>query len=310
MQTLYAFSQNEQADIQEYEKKLLQSIEKFYELFIWQLSFIIAVVDFERKRLEEAKNKFLPTEEDLNPNTKFIDNIIITKIAANKEFLNKENKLHISWKDNEDLIRHILSSIKENKHYIKYMSTKNDNDFDTDKTFLRKLFTDIFAPSQLLMQFYEEKNIYWADDYDNVALAVIKTIKEIKSEATPDDPLPLTSKKTNEDLKEDIDFAIELFRKTIIYSKDFIKLIDMHIENWEVERIALTDNILCRMALTEFTQFPSIPIKVTLNEYIEISKAYSTPKSSIFINGVLDKLANALKNEGKINKQGRGLVDE
>lgn len=308
MQTLFAYYGDEAAQINVYEKKLNYSLDKIKELFIWQLSFLINIFEFERNRIEEAKNKYLPSEVDLNPNMRFIDNAVINKISENNEFRRKEENFHISWTDNTELIRSVLNSIKGSNLYIKYMN-KADNDFAKDRTFIHKIFAEVIAESSPLMQFYEEKNIFWADDdYDNISYAIIKTLKAITPDFTADTPLPLSTKKAEEDEAEVKDFARELFRKTIINSNEFLPLIDNNTSNWEVERIAFIDIILCRMALTEFTQFSSIPIKATMNEYIEISKMYSTPKSSNFINGILDKLASQLENEGKIKKKGRGLI--
>ncbi len=309
MQTLFAYYEDEKADINNYEQKLIQSLDALEELYIWQLSFLVNIFDFESKRIEEAKNKFLPTEEDLHPNTKFINNAVIAKISQNKEFCMKEKLYHISWVENEEVVRAVLNSIKKSKLYITYMNNKTDNEFNKDKTFIRKLFSEIFINSSVLIQFYEEKNIYWTVyDYDNVSFDIIKTLKSITENSSPDDLLQLNDLKTEKDELKDKNFAKELFYKTIIHGDACTQIINSYTNNWDVDRIALLDIILCRMAITEFTQFPSIPVNATISEYIEISKLFSTPKSSNFINGILDKIATDLEYKGEIIKKGRGLI--
>jgi len=309
MQALFAYFQDEYADINKEEKKLFISIDKLYELYIWQLSFLIAVFEFEKTRIEEAANKLLPTEEDLKPNTRFIDNKLIAIISENNELQKMEKQFHISWVDYEDIIRSVLTSIKESEDYAEYMRVFKNNNFNDDRNFLYKIFTGIIIESSLLKQFFEEKSIYWADDFDTISYMLSKTIKSLKSNHKPEDSLFDNGKKDADDEKEDRAFVRDLFRKTIIHSNEFMEIIAVKTSNWEVERIALMDMVLCRMALAEVTCFPSIPVKVTLNEYIEIAKMYSTPKSSVFINGVLDKLFEELKEQGKIKKTGRGLME-
>jgi N utilization substance protein B len=160
------------------------------------------------------------------------------------------------------------------------------------------------------LQFYcEERSIHWTSDYDLAALFIQKTIQLIPEEFPEEaDFTSLLNKEEDMDPADEQKFILDLFRTTIIHSEEFEKMIEGKTKNWEIDRIALTDIILIKMALTELIHFPTIPIKVTLNEYIDISKNYSTPKSKLFINGILDKLVETLSSEKKINKRGRGLM--
>lgn len=307
LQALYAYFQTEDNDLPAAEKQLIRSIDRIYELYIWQLSFLVDLFAYFRQRTDEAKQKFLPTEQDLHPSTRFIDNRLIAQLEDNSDFRKQRERFKINWADEREMFRLFYNEIKEGEDYDKYMQAGKCS-YDDDRNILIKLIRSHFFPSDLLQSFFEEKNIHWVDDFDTAMLMVMKTLKMFTSKQDELTPLP-DLYEDEESEKEDKDFAKELFRKTIIHRKTYAEIIANKAKNWELERIAMLDIIIMKMAIAELLQFSSIPVKVTLNEYIEISKQYSTPKSKIFINGLLDKLISEFKHEGKIKKTGRGLID-
>jgi N utilization substance protein B len=306
LQALYAYSITHNKELPVAERELIRSIEKLYELFIYLLSFVIEIFEFGSQRLVEAKLKYLPTQEDLNPNTKFVDNKLIEAIVNNPEYKLNLKKLKISWHDEEEMIRRTYKTFREGKEYREYMESQ-DVSFNADKNVVLKLLKKYLAGSEALESYLEEKSIYWANDFPIVVTSLAKSLKQIKENSDDYSPIPGFRDEISE--KENHEFATNLFRKTILKGGKFEQMIAEKAKNWEIERIALMDMILLKMALTEITDFESIPIKVTFNEYIEISKDYSTPKSKIFINGILDKLIADLKDADQIKKTGRGLVE-
>lgn len=309
MQAIYAFMQDGPESMNSGEKQLLVSLDKLYELYIRQLSLLIEVSDFARRRIEENKLKFLPTEEDLHPNTRFIDNRFITQLANNRDFLKKSHSFKISWADEEELIRKLYNTLRESDFFISYMDGPEPS-YNEDKELAENIFNRIFAESELLQSFFEERSIYWSDDFEISLIMLQKTIKGFRADHDEYTALPALLKDEHDaDGSEDLDFVKNLYRKTIIHSEEFNTIIADKAQNWELDRIALMDILLLKMAMTEFIDFPSVPVKVTLNEYIELAKSFSTPKSKIFINGILDKLIVEFKANGKLVKSGRGLME-
>ncbi len=311
LQALYAFFQSEGDDIALGEKQLINSTDKLYELYIHQLSFLIKLVDFTRNRIEEAKKKFYPTEEDLNPNTRLIDNRFILQVEDNKDFLRWRNKLKINWADEENLFHKLFNELKNGKDYNEFIS-REGSWYRDDKELIALIVMNYLPEFENLRNYYEDRSIYWSDeDYDISLIMLIKTIKSYKESWGPDHHLPPLFKEDDEgdEADEDRQYMLKLFRYSILRSEETGKLIEEQAENWELERIAIMDIIIMKMALTELMVFPSIPVKVTINEYIEISKSYSSIKSKLFINGILDKLVLKLKEEGRIRKTGRGLME-
>lgn len=307
MQALYAYFQTEDNDLPAAEKQLIRNIDRIYELYVWQLAFLVDLFRYFRYRADEAKQKFLPTEEDLHPSTKFIDNRLIAQLEENIDFHMQCDRFKVNWTEEKELFRVMYTDIRAGEEYRKYMSAEKGN-YEEDRSILIKLIRTQFFPSELLQGFFEERNIHWVDDFDTAMLMVMKTLKSltIRQDAT----VPLPNLYEDDDSEsEDKDFARNLLRKTIFYSPEYAEIISARAKNWELERIAMIDIILMKMAIAELLQFSSIPVKVTLNEYIEISKQYSTPKSKVFINGLLDKLIVGFKQEDKIKKSGRGLIE-
>ncbi len=305
LQSLYAFNQSHNDRLDYGEKELLRSLDKLYEIYIYQLSLLVEIVDYANKRIEENRHKFYPTEEDLNPNTRFVENRFIKQLADNKSYNTNVEKYKISWADEEEMIRKLFVEIRNSKFYKEYMNSP-DSSYENDKDVIIKIVKKIISESDSLHFYYEERNIYWADDFYTANYLVIKTIKGFDEKQGELTPLPTLFKNNNE---EDKDFLVNLFRKVILRSDEYFLLIEGKVKNWESDRLAVMDILLLKMALAELLEFPSIPVKVTLNEYIELSKMYSTPKSKVFINGILDKMIADLRRKNEIKKMGRGLLE-
>jgi transcription antitermination protein NusB len=305
---LYAWFQGGEHRMEVAEKSLLQGIDKFYELYYLLFSFYIEITEFYSRRTEDAKSKFLPTEEELNPNKKFLENRLLSLILVNKDLQKQFNRYRFSWTEEQNMIRNVFLKIRNSKDLKVYLNSENSS-FKEDKEIVYKIFKKFIARSAELQFYCEERSIHWNNDFELAALFIQKTIQLIPEDFKEDSLLSsLLDKDEDNDPADDQRFILDLFRKTIFHSEEFEKMIEVKTNNWEIDRIALTDIILIKMALTEIIHFPTIPIKVTLNEYIDISKSYSTPKSKLFINGILDKLTIELNQEKKIRKTGRGLI--
>ena len=301
MQSIYAVLQSKSDNLPKEEKFLIFNIKKATDLYILQLLLMVEIRNLALEHIEIKKKKYLATDEDKNPNLKFINNKVIQAISESpeiKEYVAK-SKL-INWKDNREYIRIMLDEMSDSDIYKDYLNTEKD-DFFEDRSFIIDLFKNIIAPNEKLFDYYESLNLSWVDDYPLVNTTILKVLKQMGN----GDLITLKHLEVKED---DEEFLVDLFRKTILHQQEFTSEIDEKTPNWDTERIADMDMILIKMALTEFLYFPSIPTKVTINEYIEIAKDYSTRKSSYFINGVLDKLLKDYNKSGRLNKIGRGLL--
>lgn len=309
MQAIYAHHSIGKESLGEGEKKMVKSFDQLFDLFIFQLSFLVEIFDFAEQKIEEGKNKLLPTREDLEPNVLFIKNRVIEKIRNNRNFRNNYKRLSINWKEHSDIVRKIYHQIRESKIYRDFMQ-KEKSSFQEDQELLIKIVKEFLSAFYPLKNLYEEKNIFWDEDFYASNMLLINMLESWRPEDDEFTQLPSVFKDLDENGKsEDRQFAIDLFRKTVASGDEFEETIATRAKNWEFDRIAKVDVILLKMGIIEILNFPSIPVKVTLNEYIEISKYYSTPKSRIFINGILDNLIAEFKAEGKINKTGRGLIN-
>lgn len=303
MQAVFAYEANTKEDIILGEKKLITSVEGCYTLFCYFLSLF---PEFKRNRLnkiDDLKGKNTPSYDDIHPNTKFVDNILISQIEDNISLNQLCNKYRINWHDQSDFIVQILNEISRSLEYIQYMENP-ERSYEEDKKLVLSIIESVFAKSELLHWFLEEMNVHWFDDYNEALLMVYKNIQQFSlAKGNENKILPLFK-----DPVEDLLFCKNLYRKTILNTTQFASLIEQKVQNWEMERIMGIDMILMKMAICEFTEFPEIPVKVTINEYIELAKWYSSAKSGLFINGLLDKIVMELKEEGKLNKVGRGLL--
>lgn len=304
MQALYAFFHSEDKSISKHEKELFGSFEKIYDLYLYLLLLLIEIRDCGRNRIAIRKVKRLPNQDDINPNTKFVDNKVFSILSINRQVAAESAKRKIVWEKDSDIPQKLFAKITECEDYAAYLANPA-RDFNEDKKFLSTLYRNCIAGDESLEMFFEEKNIHWADDIDFVNTLVLKTIDLVPETATDNLPIALLYK----DEKDDKQFAKDLFRMVIEYTEETDKMIQAKTENWELERIAFMDVLLMKMAIVEFIYFPTVPVKVSLNEYIELAKQYSTPKSSVFINGILDKLLAEFKKDGRLQKQGRGLVE-
>ena len=306
LQELYAYHQSNSGNLPQAERHLLEEVDDLYKLFVYQLSFWVEVKLFAERRIEENRNKLLPTEEDLNPNLKFVNNRVLNALEENKHLRSLEDKYKINWADaREDFIRSFFVRMTESTEYKEYMDGEKDT-FNADKRFLVTVVENYFADDTLLYDYYSDRDLSFNGDYQIAVYLLWKFLNEMPASFDATTKLPPVYK----DEDEDKEFVVKLFEKTILHADEYRELVKANISNWDYDRLALMDKILIFMALTEFTEFHSIPVKVTINEYIEISKFYSTPESRRFVNGMLDRLSTLLKEEGKIVKTGLGLIDK
>jgi N utilization substance protein B len=303
MQSLYAFNQSQNDNLGTEERFLLKSMEEMYDLFLLQLSLIAELKAKAETFLERSQQKHLATNEDKDPNKKFVENSIFTILENNESLQDALEKHKIThWKRDDEYVQIIWEEIKESELYQKYMETR-ESSFKEDKEFIIAIFKGIVAPNEKLYDYLEDSKLTWIDDLPLVNTAVLKFFQKLKPNAAENFKLGKLYKS-----EDDKDFAKELFRKTYVNDDLLAEEMLGKTPNWDKDRIAEIDMILIKMAICEFLKFSSIPVKVTINEYLELAKEYSTPKSSIFINGVLDKLSKEYQEENKLNKVGRGLM--
>lgn len=307
LQALYAWYTNGSDDLVIGERQLLLSINKLYELYIWQLSLFVEVKRFAEKRMEENKLKFYPTEGDLNPNLKFVQNKAIALLEENRDFADKETLYKVNWADHQELIRKFYENLRKSSIYQQYMESTKDS-LEEDRFFFIKIIDQLLPEEELIRDLYEEKSVYFVDGYDLVNLLLIKFFETLNERFLPDTKMKGLFK-TEGQQDEDIEFLKKLFKKTILQDEPLTEILKLKTKTWDYERIPLMDIILLKMAIIEFQEMETVPIKVTLNEYIELAKYFSTDKSKTFVNGVLDRLIREFKEEGKIKKVGRGLID-
>lgn len=309
MQAIYEYDISEGRSVSDVKKGLIRSFDDMYMLYLRILSVFGALTNTAEQIVERKKQKFLPTKTDLSPNLKFINNKFIQKLEQNT-FLQKHiNENNLMWNNDVDLlfVRKLHDSLSNQDFFIEYMQTP-DSSFEEDKKLVLSVLEKFMLENEEMIHYFGEIKLNWLHDYNDVIILIYNTVKQI-SESQPDDRhFPALFKSSKNDVLSDKDFMQDLLTKTIQNDKRYTQIVSDKIYNWEIDRLARIDFILLKMAICEFCEFPSIPLRVTLNEYIEISKYYSTPKSRYFINGLLDKILEHLKEENKINKQGRGLM--
>ena len=282
------------------EKTLMASVDKAYDLYFQILSPPVELARYAEQRQELAKQKKLPTYEDLNPNTKFVENRVI-RIIANSDAVNDRLAARkLGWTQQPDLIRTLYTQLVECEYYKDYMQ-RPERTLDDDRRFLEDFFKELQS-CEALDDVLEEMSVLWSDDLPYIVMMILRTLSALRPSHTD---LKVPSKFKSED---DPEFVKTLFEKSLVNYDSYQNYIEKFTSNWDVERIVFMDNLIIGTAIAELTSFPSIPVKVTLDEWIEISKYYSTPGSSTFINGVLDKIVESLTAEGRIRKSGRGLI--
>jgi N utilization substance protein B len=302
LQILYAYFNGNNEGITHYEKDLLKSINKSYDLYHLFFLLLIDIKAYAKSRIELAKSRKMATQADLNPNTRFIKNKVIEQLANTPQLIQYVDENKLSWKNYPELIKRVYNDMIVSDSYARYMELCEDS-YSKDKEFVMTFFQEYLVDNDLLYQILEEHSIYWNDDIEFVLGMNIKTIERVK----PQKPaVTLMNLFKNED---DRDFVIQLYRKVILNHEDNNKLIQSHIKNWDVERVAQMDLLIMEMALVEILNFESVPVKVSFNEYIDLARFYSTDRSNAFVNGILDKIIIDLKKQGKVNKTGRGLME-
>ncbi|WP_445454848.1 transcription antitermination factor NusB [Flavobacterium sp. 25HG05S-40] len=301
MQSIYALHQKNSDDIEKEEKFLLHSIDSIQDLYLIMLSSLAEIRKKEILFLEASSKKHLATSEEKNPNRKFVNNAILQQLEdSNSLSIALEKRKITNWTNDDTYILILLNEIKQSTLYAKYMSTKKSS-FQEDRDFIADVFSELIAPNEKLYDYLEDTKLTWVDDIPVVNTQIVKQLKQVSEK----EEFRVT--KLYKD-QEDQEFVSLLFKKTVLNEVDLAKEYIDKTPNWDAERIAELDTIILKMAICEFLKFPSIPLKVTINEYLEIAKEYSTPKSSIFINGILDNLIKEFQSENKIKKTGRGLL--
>lgn len=304
LQSLYAYHQSNSRDIKHHEKQLLSSIDQVFEMYIWMLSLISEVIDYTSTDAEERANKHLPTADDLNANKKILTNKFYTTLQDNRDYLIALKKYKVEWSFDPELAKSLFTTLKNSPEYAEYLE-KTDDTIHTDKDIIKFIFKKVILKSSIAEQVFEDKFIYWTTDKEVLQALIAKTFKNFAN----DDPKENRLADISGNWVEDREFVINLYEQTIRHDSEYQELIAQKTQNWEPDRIAMMDTLLMKMAIVEFINFTSIPVKVTINEYLEISKEFSTPKSNSFINGILDKILFELKAENKVRKIGRGLIE-
>lgn len=304
LQVLYSYQQSEIKEILPFEKALLLSVDKVHEMYFWLLSLLIEVADYSIIDADERANKHLPSEEDLNVNAKLHNNLFINSLKQNTEYLAAVKKYKISWSFDPEISKSIFISLKNSPEFASF-NNLSVHTIQIDKDVIKYIFKKLILKSPGIEQTFEEKFINWPVDKEVLQALVAKTFKNFSSENPNENKLAQVCP----NWEEDRPFMLDLFKKVVAFESEYQEMIAQKTKNWDSERIAVMDTLLMRMAITELVHFNSIPVKVTMNEYIEIAKEFSTPKSNSFINGILDKILADLKASGKLHKSGRGLIE-
>jgi transcription antitermination protein NusB len=305
MQTLYAYFQHSgESSLKKSEQELQFSINKAFDLYHYLILLLIDLANYAESRIDIARQKKIPTQEDLNPNTKFIDNHIVSQVRNCEQLIRYIQVQKLSWVNYPELIKAIYTVMLDSVEYKNYLS-ETSHSYEEDKNFICSLYKNIIAQYEPLYQNLEEQSIYWNDEPEFIIGIIIKTLKRFKKLDNGGSLLMELYKS-----EDDREYPKKLLRKVLNNHVEYRELIEKYSKNWDIERIAFIDILLMQMAIAEAVEFASIPVKVTLNEYLELAKYYSTEKSSVFLNGILDKVFSQLKDQNIIKKTGRGLIGE
>ena len=296
VQIVYAYYQNGGKNLDTAEKELFFSLSKAYDLYNYLLLLMVEVTKQAERKQNAAKAKLLPSEEELNPNTKFVDNRFIAQLEVNDQLRQFAESQKKTWENESEFVKSLCEKIMESDTYKNYMEAETSS-YSEDRELWRKLYKTIIFNNEDLDQVLEDQSLYWNDDKEIVDTFVLKTIKRFEEKnGSKQELLP----EFKDD--EDQEFARRLFRRAILNADYYRQLISENTKNWELDRVAFMDVVIMQIALAEILSFPNIPVSVSLNEYVEIAKVYSTPRSGSFINGTLDGIVNMLKNENKLTK--------
>lgn len=281
-QAVYAYYQNP-IKVDVLEQNMFSEIEKIYYLYIYQLNFIIALKEVAERQIENDRNRYIIAEKHINPNMKFVDNQVVNKLEENVERL-QFTSLHteLKWDIDNEFLRKTYQKIITGKRYNDYMNS-DDYSFDGAQKFIAKLFLKYVAENESFHQYVEDKELFWADDIHISNTMVQKTIGMLKEEESSDRLIRVIKN------EEDRSFASKLLRDSLKNIESTEEKIKERLENWDISRVSTMDKVILVLAITELDNFPFTPLKIIVNEYIEIAKTFSTNKSNIFVNGVLDK---------------------
>ncbi len=296
VQIVYAYYQNGGKNLDTAEKELFFSLSKAYDMYNYLLLLMVEITKQAERKQSAAKSKLLPTAEELYPNTKFVDNRFIAQLEVNKQLLEFSETQKKTWENESEFIKSLCEKIMDSDIYKEYMASETSS-YEEDREVWRKIYKRIIFNNPELDQVLEDQSLYWNDDKEIVDTFVLKTIKRFEEKNGAKQELLPEFKD-----EEDQDFARRLFRRTILNADYYRHLISENTRNWDLDRVAFMDVIIMQIALAEILSFPNIPVSVSLNEYVEIAKLYSTPKSGSFINGTLDGIVNVLKKENKLTK--------
>ena len=296
VQIVYAYYQNGGKNLDTAEKELFFSLSKAYDMYNYLLLLMVEVTKQAERKQSAAKSKLLPTAEELYPNTKFVDNRFIAQLEVNKQLLEFSETQKKTWENESEFVKSLCEKIMDSDIYKEYMASETSS-YEEDRELWRKIYKRIIFNNPELDQVLEDQSLYWNDDKEIVDTFVLKTIKRFEEKNGAKQELLPEFKD-----EEDQDFARRLFRRTILNEDYYRHLISENTRNWDLDRVAFMDVVIMQIALAEILSFPNIPVSVSLNEYVEIAKLYSTPKSGSFINGTLDGIVNALKKDNKLMK--------
>lgn len=296
VQIAYAWYQNANRSVQNAEKTLMSGLQKSYDLYFYLLQLMVVLTRQYEIRIETKRNKFLPSEEDLHPNLHLVRNKFIRQLKENRKLKKMLSERPMEWDVYDVFLKKLLDDILASDTYLDYCAISTPT-YDEDREFWRKTFKQFIYGNEALDDVLEEESIYWNDDIEIVQTFVLKTIKRFSQEKGTEQPLLPMFKD-----EEDKDFALKLLDDAIVNAAKYRKLIEKHSEKWDFDRIAFMDVIIMQIALAEIATFDSIPVSVSLNEYIEIAKNYSTPKSGTFINGILDAIVQELRDQQHLFK--------
>ena len=296
VQIVYAYYQNGGKNLDTAEKELFFSLSKAYDMYNYLLLLMVEITKQAQRKQSAAKSKLLPTAEELYPNTKFVENRFIAQLEVNKQLLEFSETQKKTWENESEFVKRLCEKIMDSDIYKEYMASETSS-YEEDRELWRKIYKRIIFNNDELDQVLEDQSLYWNDDKEIVDTFVLKTIKRFEEKNGAKQELLPEFKD-----EDDQDFARRLFRRTILNADYYRHLISENTRNWDLDRVAFMDVIIMQIALAEILSFPNIPVSVTLNEYVEIAKLYSTPKSGSFINGTLDGIVNILKKENKLTK--------
>lgn len=305
---LYSNAIAENMSLAQAQSQLDVACEATRDLYIYMLGIVSPLTKIARDRIESAKGKFNPTEEELNPNMKFADNALAKLLDADVDFQKVISKKKLSWDQYDIFLKKVMNSVASKEYFAEYMASPTVSLKEDCRLFTR-IFEEEFVDSEDLEKILEDKSLYWNDDLAYALTWCCKTLKSFeKGEAWKMLPLYQSELLEGPDVESDMAFVRKLLQAAFAGYDRYFAMISESVAGWEKERLFSTDVALIVMGLAEAASFPTIPVKVTINEYVEISKFYGTQKSRSFVNGLLDRLVQSLVNEGKIVKEGKGLM--